>query len=200
MAIVVDKEQKKKDIALSCKDLFVNSNMNTLTISQIAKTAGIGKGTVYEYFKNKDEIVFELVNILMQEYNSIKEEKISKAKSTKEKVKVFYEFFYKEGYNDMRAIYKNFIAISLIAPKEEMIHFQTKCYEYYFHWMETVFSDGVSKGEIIVDSQKLVKGMFAVGEGMFISSFSTKSIQDLRKEINDYIDMIFSLIEVKEER
>jgi len=200
MAIVVDKEQKKKDIALACKDLFVNNNMNTLTISEIAKTAGIGKGTVYEYFENKDEIVFELVNILMQEYNSIKEEKILKAKSTKEKVKVFYEFFYKKEYSDMRAIYKNFIAISLVAPKEEMIHFQTQCFEYYFHWMETVFSDGISKGEIIAESQKLVKGMFAAGEGMFISSFSTKAIPDLRKEINEYIDMIFSLIERKEER
>jgi len=200
MAIIIDKEQKKKDIALACKDLFVNNNMNTLTISEIAKTAGIGKGTVYEYFKNKDEIVFELVNILMQGHNEVKEEKIAKAASTKEKIKVFYEFFYNAEHSDLRAIYKNFIAISLIAPKEEMIHFQTECFEYYFHWIETIIKEGIGKGEIIKESQKLVKGLFAIGEGMFITYSSTNSVEDLEKEINDYIDMIFSLIERKEER
>ena len=73
MAIIVDKEQKKKDIALGTKALILEHGISNLTISQIAKAANIGKGTVYEYFKNKDEIVFELVEILMDEHNLQKE-------------------------------------------------------------------------------------------------------------------------------
>lgn len=198
MAIIVDKEQKRRDIALSCKELFVNNSMSNITISQIAKAAGIGKGTVYEYFPNKDAILFELATILMQEYNKTKEKKIAKANSTKEKVKLFSEFFYKEEYSDMRAIYKNFIAISLTSPKEEMIDFQTQCFEYYFRWMEDIFNEGIKKGEITAQSKKLIKGVFATAEGMFISSFSTKAIEDLQKEMNDYIDTIFTLIETKD--
>ena len=34
-------------------------------------------------------------------------------------------------------------------------------------------------------------------EGLFISSLTTNSIENLEKEINNYIDTIFNLIEVK---
>ena len=73
MAIIVDKIQKRKDIALACKELFFQNGINDLTISQVAKTAGVGKGTIYDYFKNKEDIVFEIVNILMVEHSAQKE-------------------------------------------------------------------------------------------------------------------------------
>ena len=68
MAIIVDKVQKRKDIALACKELFFQRGINDLTISEVAKTAGVGKGTIYEYFNNKEEIVFEIVNIFKQHF------------------------------------------------------------------------------------------------------------------------------------
>ena len=34
-----------------------NADVNTLTVSDITKRAGIGKGTAYEYFKCKEEII-----------------------------------------------------------------------------------------------------------------------------------------------
>jgi len=77
LAKIVDKVQKKKDIALSCKELFVENSINNLTISQVASTAGVGKGTIYEYFKNKEDIVFKIINILLQEHNEQKHKKMS---------------------------------------------------------------------------------------------------------------------------
>ena len=47
MAIVVDKEKKRSDIASACKDLLLEHGISNLTISQIAQTAGVGKGTIY---------------------------------------------------------------------------------------------------------------------------------------------------------
>ncbi len=44
MAIIVDKIQKKQDIALSCKALFLEKGLKNLTIAEVAKTAGVGKG------------------------------------------------------------------------------------------------------------------------------------------------------------
>lgn len=200
MAIIIDKEQKKRDIALACKDLFVKNIISTVTISQIAKTAGIGKGTVYEYFKNKEEIVFELVTFLMQEHNRTKEDKISRAGSTREKIKIFYEFYYSEESSDLRALYKDFVSISLAAPREELLDFQTKCFEYYFGWTEKLISEGVDNGEIREEGIKLAKGLFVIGDGMFIASLATNVMPDLEQEINSYIDTIFNLIEIKEKK
>ncbi len=197
MAIIVDKVQKRKDIALSCKELFVTHGIKDLTISQLAKTAGVGKGTMYDYFKNKEDVVFELVNIMMKEHNIKKEKNLAKLSSTKEKIKIFTNFFYSDEDSDLRELYKEFISISIVNPNEEMIDFQTTCFENYFQWFGEILQEGIDKGEIISKSIYLAKGMFSMAEGLFIASVVTKAIVDVEKELDIYTDTLFELIEVK---
>ncbi len=197
MAKIVDKVQKRKDIALSCKKLFIEKHINSVTISEVARAAGVGKGTVYDYFKNKEDIVFEIVNILMHEHNIVKKRKIEQVKSTKEKIKVFYDFFYSEEDADLRELYKEFISISLVNPQEQMLEFNTECINSYFTWFCDILQDGVDKGELKPEAINLARGMFVFGEGMFISSAITKTIEDLQQEIELYLDLLFALIEVK---
>lgn len=199
MAIIVDKVQKRKEIALSCKELFVNNSINDLTISQVAKTAGVGKGTIYEYFKNKEDIVFEIVNILLQEHNEQKHQKMQALHSTKEKIKTFFYVFYNEEDEQLRKIYKEFLSISLMDYNKEMMQFQTQCATTYFHWFEEIIEEGIEKGQLIKDAKKLARGLFVVGEGMFISSEVTTTIGDLKKEFDLFFDTLFDLIEVKNE-
>ncbi len=197
MAIIVDKVQKRKDIALSCKELVFQNGINNLTISQLAKTAGVGKGTMYDYFKNKEDIVFEIVNILIQERNIIIEKRMLEITATKDKIKLFNSFFYSEEDTELRQLYKEFISIALSSPDEKMIAFQTTCFEGYYAWFEQIIEDAIESGEIIKESKHLTKGLFVTGEGMFIASSSTNAIANIEQEINNYIDALFELIEVK---
>ncbi|SMP88340.1 transcriptional regulator, TetR family [Epsilonproteobacteria bacterium SCGC AD-308-O04] len=197
MAIIVDKVQKRKDIALACKELFFQNGISNLTISQIAKTAGVGKGTIYDYFKNKEDIVFEIVNILIQERNIIKEKKLSQTANTKDKIKLFSEFFYNDEDAELRQLYREFISISLVKQDKDMIDFQTQCSNSYFHWFSKIIQDGIDRGELIEASNKFARGLFVMAEGMFITSEVTNSISDLKQEIHDSVDALFDLIEVK---
>jgi AcrR family transcriptional regulator len=199
VAIIVDKIQKKKDIALSCKELFVNNSINDLTIAQVATTAGVGKGTIYEYFKNKEDIVFEIVNILLQEHNEQKLQKIQALKTAKEKLKIFFYVFYDDENEQLRKLYKEFISISLMNYNKEMVAFQTKCATTYFSWFEEIIQEGIDNGELIADAKKLSRGLFSIGEGMFISSEVTTTIDDLEKELDTFFNTIFDLMEVKNE-
>ncbi len=62
-------------------ELFLEgADLNNLTVSEIAAKAGIGKGTVYEYFSNKEEMIagalfFEMKSACQQMYDRIREEK-----------------------------------------------------------------------------------------------------------------------------
>jgi AcrR family transcriptional regulator len=197
MAIIVDKVQKRKDIALSCKELFFQNGINDLTISEVAKTAGVGKGTIYEYFKNKEEIVFEIVNILLQEHNIDKKARIDSKNSSQEKIIEFFGVFYRAEDLELRQLYKEFISISLSNPQKEMIEFQSRCSETYFKWFEEIIQEGIDKKELTSSSKKLARGLFVMGEGMFISSCVTDTIDDLKKELDDFYDTLFDLIEVK---
>jgi AcrR family transcriptional regulator len=197
MAIIVDKVQKRQDIALSCVELFTQSGINELTIAQVAKAAGVGKGTVYEYFENKEDIVFEILNILMQKHNEDKREKLSHAMSTREKIKIFFDFLYNEEDIELREIYKEFIAITLTHPSQIMVQFQSECFDSYFSWVQEILQEGIDKEELIPHAMNLVKGLFAFAKGIYIVKSTTTSITDLQAEINGYIDALFELLEVK---
>ncbi len=197
MAIIVDKVQKIRDIALSCKTLVTTYGIRDLTISQLAKAAGVGKGTMYDYFTNKEDIVFEIVTIMMKEHNAKKEKELAHFSSTKEKIKVFFNFFYSQEDEALRALYKEFISISLTHPNEEMIDFQTTCFETYHQWFEQLLKEGIERGEILSIATNFTNGLFATVEGLFITSVATKAIDDVKKEIDLYIDTLFELIEVK---
>ena len=47
---IVNKDEKRRTIALSCVPLLEEVGIKKLTIAQVAKKAGIGKCTIYEYF------------------------------------------------------------------------------------------------------------------------------------------------------
>lgn len=197
MARIVDKEQKRRDIALACKDMVLQNTLNSLTVSSLAKEAGVGKGTIYEYFQNKEEIVFEIVTIISEARREVMAKKISEAKTTKEKLKRFSEFFYSAEDVQLRNIYKEFTSISLINPTQEMIQFQTQHLISYYDWFIDVLQEGIDSGEVRPEVMDLAKGLFVVGKGLFIISSTTTLIDDLKTEFEKFLDTLFALLEVK---
>jgi AcrR family transcriptional regulator len=193
MPIIVDKDQKRKDIALSCREIILQNGIQNLTIATIAKAAGIGKGTFYEYFKSKEALLFELVNILLQEYNVRMEEKLSRLGTTREKVKVFADFFYEEESQDLRVLYKMFTGVSLLHPQQEMVDFHKVCFDHYYLWFEQLIEEGVRHGEIVPETAQMTKGIFATAQGMYIVAETTHAIEDLKKEVDAYVDTLFML-------
>lgn len=197
MAIIVDKVQKRKDIALACKELFIEKGINNVPVSLVAKTAGVSKGSIYDYFENKEDIVFEIVNILMLKHNALKHEAMASMKTTREKIKIFFGFFYDEKDTELRELYKEFIAIALTHPNEKMTSFHTQCHQEYSKWFEEIIQEGIDNTELLPQSINLVNGLMASGEGMFISSYATTVINDVKNEMDIYIDTIFDLMEVQ---
>ncbi|WP_152184709.1 TetR/AcrR family transcriptional regulator [Sulfurimonas indica] len=197
MAIIVNKEQKKRDIALACKDLILTNGINNITVSQVAKTAGIGKGTVYEYFANKDEIVFELVNILMLQHSQKLQKTLQTKESTKEKIREFSRFFYSDEEQELRKLYREFISLSLVAPKSEMVEFHAKCTESYFVWFCEILQNGIEKDELNKEALLLAKGLFAIGDGIFVQNSVIGKESDIQNDLDSFIDTLFDLMERK---
>lgn len=54
--ILENKKQKENKLLKSAFDLFTTRDIDTVTISEIARHAGVAKGTFYLYFKDKDQI------------------------------------------------------------------------------------------------------------------------------------------------
>ena len=57
-----ENKQKKRSALLShAFSLFLNKGISDTTISEIAERAGVGKGTFYFYFKDKEDLIEKLI-------------------------------------------------------------------------------------------------------------------------------------------
>ena len=52
----VDKELKIREIAMAAIALFSKKGFAATSVEEIAEAAGMGKGTIYEYFKTKEGV------------------------------------------------------------------------------------------------------------------------------------------------
>ena len=55
--LVIDKNAKKQEILNAALSAFAQNGVKNTKMADIAKVAGIGKGTIYEYFRSKDAVL-----------------------------------------------------------------------------------------------------------------------------------------------
>lgn len=67
MPKIVDREKKRSEIAQKAIALLARKGFQATTIQDIADAAGLGKGTIYHYFKTKEEILLVISEELFQE-------------------------------------------------------------------------------------------------------------------------------------
>jgi AcrR family transcriptional regulator len=46
----------------AAETLFTSRRLHEITLEEVAERAGVGKGTIYRYFRDKDDLFFEVVN------------------------------------------------------------------------------------------------------------------------------------------
>lgn len=99
---MAEKNQKQSEILKSAKALFREKGFHNTKMDEIAQGAGVGKGTLYEYFKSKQEIFDETC---IESVKSIREhiEEISKMDSSfKDKIMQLF----KEGQHSLHEEYE----------------------------------------------------------------------------------------------
>lgn len=73
------REAKRADILRCAADVFSGTGFHATTIQEIATAAGIGKGTVYEYFRTKEELFLAVYDSWMNEYENTVRERVEAA-------------------------------------------------------------------------------------------------------------------------
>jgi AcrR family transcriptional regulator len=197
MAIIVDKDKKRRDIAGACNELLLEKGIKNLTITEIAKTAGIGKGTVYDYFNNKEEIVFEIIRKFIEEHQLNLLSQSDKMNSTKQKVLYLFDFFLSEykPYEKHLDVYREYLSVTLSTKSCPMIEFNRECSGFIKNILQDIIEAGIKQGEIKDVARHLVDGLMKAERGYMVIAWAEG--KDLKQEFRDYIDTLFDLIEIK---
>jgi len=193
MSKQLKKLNKRKVIAKSTCDLFISKGFVNISISEIAKVAGIGKGTIYEYFSNKEDIVFELMSCLQEDYDPKLKASLQNSKTIKEKVKHLFSLYLSDDsrVQTQRAIYKEFLAITLNNPSTVIIEYQNNMMEKYTNILFDIIQSGVESGELKENAIDFIPSIFATLDGFFIA-------RKPKEVIIEYIENLSNFFEKKE--
>lgn len=186
------KEQKRKSIAKSTCALFIKKGYVNITISEIAKVANIGKGTVYEYFKNKEEIVFELMACLQEDYDPKLQQKLQQKSSTKQKTLHLFDLYLSsdEIIQTQRKIYKEYLSVFIGHKTEKMKEYHYVMIQKYTTIVKNIFTDAIQNGELSELALEMIPSIFATLDGFFIAQVENDVIYK-------YVDTLFVLLENK---
>jgi len=197
MAIKVDKDKKRRDIAVACTELLLEKGIKNLTITEIAKTARIGKGTVYDYFSNKEEIVFEIIRNFIEKHHHNLLSQSDKKTSTKQKTLYLFDIFLSEyqPYEKHLDVFREYLSVTLSTKCSPMLEFNRECSDFIRNILKDIIEEGIEKGEIRDVSRNLIDGIMRAERGYMVVAWAEG--RDLKQEFKEFIDTLFDLIEIK---
>lgn len=70
MPKIVDVEEMKHQIMTEAVHVFIRRGYHSTTFAEIARRCGIGRTTIYQYFKNKEEIFIYAVKHINQVFEA----------------------------------------------------------------------------------------------------------------------------------
>ncbi|MBA2872020.1 AcrR family transcriptional regulator [Anoxybacillus calidus] len=108
--MVVNRKQQIIDAATKSFSLF---GYKATTMDQVAKLANVGKGTIYTFFKNKEELFDEIVSTLILEMKEAAEQVIDPQLS-------FFENVHRALYRILEFRKQHQLTIKLFQEEREM--------------------------------------------------------------------------------
>lgn len=88
------REQSRKKILDAAFELFATRGYHNTSVSQIAKTAGVAKGLIYNYFETKEDLIRGVVHDLMAQGDDIVGEML-KIEAPQAQMKFLIEFSFR---------------------------------------------------------------------------------------------------------
>lgn len=147
--MVQKNNDKYRKIISAATKVFAKNGFYKAKVSEIAKKAGIADGTIYIYFKHKDDILIALFEEKMQEVLDNMKKQISLESDPLKKIQRFAFLHLKliEDNKDMAEI----IQVELRQSGKFMKNYHNEKFVQYLDLIEDIIQEGKEKGLIRKD-------------------------------------------------
>lgn len=198
MARIIDKEEKRSDIALSAIHLFCEKGIQQTSIDEIAKSAGVAKGTIYLYFKNKEEIVFAIWDVFAGRHRAAFAKRVRDDMSAKEKILEFYNFSECEedqNKEQVLMLYQHFVSSMLIDKTGLYTAYFESFFQEDYDFLSDALNEGIKRGEFQVDNiDLLINSIIMLLKGVLVRAKASnmgfvEAQSTLIKHINYLLDI-----------
>jgi TetR/AcrR family fatty acid metabolism transcriptional regulator len=195
----IAQNEKRHRILIASIKAFAEKGYNNATISEIAQRAGVADGTVYEYFKNKEELLLFIPEKRFEDHlNELKE-----AFNINDPLSKLRRFI--QHHFNLYLVDKDFLRIYIILILLNRRFYQSRAYEglrRYVEVLEQLVQEGISEGSFMPDTS------IRVFRNMFLGAFTHMVIRwlflkkgvgvDKMEEINEVTRLFTQALIVKE--
>lgn len=151
-SIVID---KRKEIISAAIDVFAKKGYNKSNIMEVAEKAGVATGTVYLYFKNKDDLLLQSMKTMMDVNLAEIKKKVSVEKKAIDKLYMF--FYHQIEVFTKKPSMARFLVVELRQSEEfYKKHPSYNPYHDYHDFVVELFEQAVKEGTTIAYNSETI--------------------------------------------
>ena len=198
MPKVVNKEVKRDKILKAAMKVFARKGIFETRMETVAQKAGIAKGTIYEYFKSKDELAQMVFNYLLVQMNLHVKQAMAAAEP-RDRLKAGITAYLDVealGLSDISEILPDLWAYGIRSRSSKAdIPFDLRwIYIQYRDLFGQALKDGIRNGFFRdgIDIKAVSGAIVAAADGFYLQWMSDRNNFDLKKAGDTYIDALLS--------
>lgn len=193
-----EKERRRQQIIVAAKRIFSAKGFNKATMEDIADEAEISPGTIYIYFKNKDELYASLSIRILQHLNiRLEHVKNQNDVNDEQRIASLKDALY-DIYDFDPLILVNLFHLqsseSLKNLSPELLSEIKRLSQSSLKIMSDIFSDGISTGVFIKTNPNALADIFwALFSGVILWEESKKIIDNKKDFLKPTLDIAFDI-------
>lgn len=185
ISTVTTRGDKRPRLVKAATAVFAEKGYASTRVADIAERAGIGKGTVYEYFTSKEELLFAVFESINMDISTRMDAALAAGGSTEEQLHKLLRLGAEviSEQVDLQPVILDFWAASRGKDFEEKYRRAVVAsYTFFRNLISDFICDGQNRGEFItsVDAEALAITVVATVDGLGIQLFFDRSIDPHR--------------------
>lgn len=145
--MAISREDKYEKILDAAIEAFAEVGYHSCQVSKIARIAGVADGTIYLYFKNKEDILIRLFTERMGDFIRLIRSKMESCQDTKSRLRAIVQTHLTHMENN-RAL-ATVTQVELRQPNSSLYSALALPLRDYFRLVEEVIEEGIKQQEVI---------------------------------------------------
>ena len=193
-----DRERRRQQIIAASKRVFVSKGVSKATIKDIAEEAELSPGTLYIYFKNKDEL-YSALSIRMLKHLNVRLQRVKERKqmSHAQRITAVKEALC-EAYKIDPPV---FVTLSHLQASETLDNISPELLDQIMglsrqslDTLAGIFEEGVEAGSLLDrDPQKVALILWSLFSGLVLWEESKRALDPRKDFLMPTLDMAFEI-------
>ena len=192
---IVNKEEKKQEILKAAMRMFAQNGVVNTKMTDIAAAAGIGKGTIYEYFRSKEDIFADAYGHIFLEtekrIGNVLESRISPEEKLRKLMNVTIEEFLVGDGGEFAGIMMSFWSEGVRNKNERIMEIidLKKIYSEYRIMISGILEEGISRGQFRdMDTHVAASVIIGAMDGILLQYIMDRNVFSPEKAIEVLLD------------